>query len=191
MGEGDAILCCCAVFVGVLLLTAIPMIILAVKSYTPHCYLHDLYIPALNTKLPTTSNTSAFAAAATFIFFDVKLQNGITSDSVRFRYSNSTLAFYYASKTIANYTVARFSQGKEETTHLHDVVETLGMPWRDALAAVSGGSTAAFTVELATTVKVRREFGRSGHKVLLLRADVNVNGSGERVRNKAIRLVAK
>ncbi|KAL8461273.1 hypothetical protein ACS0TY_032663 [Phlomoides rotata] len=189
----NQILCGCAVLVGVvLLLTCIPMIILSVKSYTPHCYLHDLYIPALNTKLPTSiSNTSAFAVAATFIFFDVKLQNGITSDSVRFRYSNSTLAFYYASKTIANYTVARFSQGKEETTHLHDVVETLGMPWRDALAAVSGGSTAAFTVELATTVKVRREFGRSGHKVLLLRADVNVNGSGERVRNKAIRLVAK
>ncbi|KAL8531646.1 hypothetical protein ACS0TY_008295 [Phlomoides rotata] len=64
------------------------------------------------------------------------------------------------------------------------------MPWRDALTAVSAGSTAAFTIELATRVKVRRDIGCSGHKVLLLRADVNVNGSGERVRNKDIRLVA-
>ncbi|KAL8468823.1 hypothetical protein ACS0TY_031865 [Phlomoides rotata] len=171
---------CCAICCGLpLLLTIIIMTYLALKTYTPSCSITDLYIPALDTRL----NSSA-----TFIFFDLQLDNNIKSDGVGYEFMNPTLVFYYTASPVANFTLPRFSQGDDTTAHLRDLVETRGMPWFDAFAKVSGGSTAAFTVEFAAGVKVNRQVGRSRNKELLVRAVVEVNCFGEKVQKKDIKL---
>lgn len=158
----------CAVCFG------LPLVLTFKSNYTPSCSINDLYIPTLDTRLPIFS--------ATFIFFDLHLDNNIGSDGVHYEFINLTLAFYYAWNMIANYTVPRFSQGDDKTAHLRDLVVTAGYlgPMR---------FLAAFTVEFSATVKVDRDVGHSRDKQLLLRADMEVNDLGKKVQNKDIELL--
>lgn len=191
-GPGREVKCCWALICGVVLLFVSGILLyMAFRTYTPSCSITDLYIPALDTSSPIFNSSAA--PAATFIFFDLQLDNREEHDNHRYEFINITLAFYTnvtAGFPIANYTVPKFSQGDEETAHLRDLVETLPiMPWSDALAAVSGGSTVAFTVEFAATVKVKRSLGHTGDKELWWRGYVEVNDSGEIVQKKDIKLV--
>ncbi|KAL8468825.1 hypothetical protein ACS0TY_031867 [Phlomoides rotata] len=182
---GDCAKVCGFCCVLPLLLTFLIWLVLALQTYTPSCSIKELYIPALNTRLPIF-NTSA--PAATFIFFDLQLDNRVKSAGVGYEYMNPTLAFYYTGFPVANFTLPRFSQGDDDKAHLRDLVETRGMPWSDALAAVSGGFTAAFTLEFSARVKVNGDLWHT-YTELLLRGDVEVNDSGEKLQKKDIKLV--
>ncbi|PIN12647.1 hypothetical protein CDL12_14734 [Handroanthus impetiginosus] len=178
----------CVVCFG-LLIWFIRMIFLFSESKMPIAHIQDFYIPALNTKLPNFNSTTT---TANFIFFDLELKNEMKEVGVR--YHNVDLTFYYSTPkpsllSIVHYTIPGFYQGHDKAAHRCDVVETRGMPWLDAFAAVSNGSTVVFTVELFTAVKLKRFFGSySKTKQLLLGADVEVNGYGERVQKKSIKL---
>ncbi|KAL8461274.1 hypothetical protein ACS0TY_032664 [Phlomoides rotata] len=181
---GGAKVCgiCCVVL---LVLTFSIWLDYALQTNTPSCSIKELYIPALDTRLPIF-NTSA--PAATFIFFDLQLDNHIKTAGVGFEYMNPTLTFYYTGFPVANFTLPRFSQGEDDEAHLRDLVETRGMPWSDALAAVSGGFTATFTLEFSARVKVNQDLWHT-YTELLLRGDVEVNDSGEKLQKKDIKLV--
>ncbi|PIN11089.1 hypothetical protein CDL12_16320 [Handroanthus impetiginosus] len=155
----------------------------------PTVHIQDFYIPALNTKLPNFNSTTA---TANFIFFDLELKNEMKQVGVR--YKNVDLTFYYSTPkpsllSVANYTIPGFYQGRDKAAHCCDVAETRGMPWLDASAAVSNGSTVVFRLELSAAVKLKRFFGSySKTKQLLLGANVEVNGYGEKVQKKNIKL---
>ncbi|KAL2524546.1 protein NDR1 [Abeliophyllum distichum] len=102
---------------------------------------------------------STATTAANFIFFDLKLQN-----------------------------VMEDNDGHKKTAHRRDVVLTHGVNWDDAFAAVLNGSKVVFRVDLAGKVKLKRFFSYSRTKALVVGADVEVDGSGNKVRRKAIKL---
>ncbi|PIN12649.1 hypothetical protein CDL12_14736 [Handroanthus impetiginosus] len=155
----------------------------------PRVHIQDFYVPALNTNLPNFNSTTT---TANFIFFDLELKNEMKEVGVR--YKNIDLTFYYSTPkpsliSIANYTIPGFYQGHDKAARRCNVVETRGMPWLDAFAAVSNGSTVVFRVELSAAVKLKRFFGSySKTKHLLLGANVEVNGYGEKVHKKSIKL---
>ncbi|KAL0380508.1 UNVERIFIED_CONTAM: hypothetical protein Sangu_0115100 [Sesamum angustifolium] len=114
---------------------------LSFQNHKPKCYITDLFVPALNTY--TNSSTTR---ANTFIFFDLKLENVMPFNGLR--YDNVNLTFSYNSGgdrstlfiPIAQHTVPGFYQGRRKTAHKRDVTNTRGVPWRDAFAAVSNGT---------------------------------------------------
>lgn len=89
---------------------------------------------------------------------------------------------------MANHTVRGFYQGLKKTAHKRAVVRTRDLPWGDAFAKVSSGSVVDIGVELATTVKLRRCGRYMEREAVALEADVRVDGSGEEVNGKTIRL---
>ncbi|KAK4438625.1 hypothetical protein Salat_0197000 [Sesamum alatum] len=175
----------CICILLLLILTA-PIVIfsLTLVTHKPKFYIEDLYIPALNNS--TQSNATRLN---TFIFFDLKLQNVMPFNGLR--YGDVNLTFFYGSNRslpIAGYTVLGFYQGHKKTAHKRAVVRTRGLPWEDAFGKVSGGSTVAFGVDLATTVKLRRCGFYTKRKAVVAAADVHVGASGEELHNKIVKL---
>ncbi|KAL0388361.1 UNVERIFIED_CONTAM: hypothetical protein Sradi_2717900 [Sesamum radiatum] len=162
---------------------------LSFQNHKPKCYITDLFVPALNTY--TNSSTTR---ANTFIFFDLKLENVMPFNGLR--YDNVNLTFSYNSGgdrstlfiPIARHTVPGFYQGRRKTAHKRDVTDTRGVPWRDAFAAVSNGTAAVFQVELATNVKSKQYFWYAEKQRLTVRGIVDVGSAGLKENNVAIRL---
>lgn len=147
----------------------------------PRCYIQDFYVPALDLS-ETTSNTTINPC----LFFDLALENILNDHSLR--YGDVNLTFSYGRNAVANYIVPNFYQGKGKTAHRREVVETRGVPWEDAIKAVSNGSKAVFRVDLAARPRFRFWFWYSKKKGVRIGADVEVDGSGMKVEKDDIRL---
>ncbi|PIN14237.1 hypothetical protein CDL12_13134 [Handroanthus impetiginosus] len=147
----------------------------------PRCFIKEFYVPALDLSQPTTSNTTN-----PFLFFDLALKNILDDHSIR--YGEVNLTFSYNRTPVANYIVPKFYQGTGKTALRRDVVETRGMPWDDALKVVNNGSKAVFRVDLAARPRFRFWFLYSKKKGVRIGADVEVEGTGLKVKKKDIRL---
>ncbi|KAG8369859.1 hypothetical protein BUALT_Bualt14G0057400 [Buddleja alternifolia] len=182
----------CAICCGLpILIFFTIMIVLSSQAHMPTFTIQDLYIPALNTRFPELINSTLI----TFIFFDLQLElNNVVPDG-GVRYETVDLLFYYGPDQtslipIANYTVPGFYQD-DDTAHRRDVVETRGLPWLDAFQAVSGGSTVVIRVEMAAKMKLERSYWYDEEKEVMLGGNVEVDGSGEMVGKKGIKLKPK
>ncbi|KAK2984799.1 hypothetical protein RJ640_004624 [Escallonia rubra] len=146
----------------------------------PSCSIHAFYVPALN---HTTNSTTA---TNTTIYFDLKLENRNQLKSVY--YDPITLTIYYVpnvtSVPIASYTVPEFYQGRRKTSHRRELVDTRGADFRP----VSNGSMVSFRVDLATKVRFKTWWWKTGRKNLAVRAQVEVNDRGEKAEKKGIKL---
>lgn len=151
----------------------------------PRCYVRDLYVPALDlTAAP--ANASSNATINPILFFALQLRNNLNIRSVS--YNDIGLTFYYGRKAVASAVVPGFYQGSLRTAQRRGVVDTRGVPWEDALRAVSAGSTAGFRVELAAQPRFKVLFWYSKVKKVRVAADVAVDASGMKAVGYRIRL---
>ncbi|KAL2457925.1 Protein NDR1 [Forsythia ovata] len=174
--------CCCA----------LPFIIffiwlgLNVELYKPRFYIQNIYVPALS-----RLDNSEDGRSNNLIFFDLELENSMTIKGVH--YDNVNLTFFYGPNTghpIGNYTVPEFYQGEGKKTARRDVVVTYGVPWDDAMKAVSNRSKVVFRLGLATKVKFKYFFLYSKKKGVDVGANVEVNDYGRKVQQEAIKLTS-
>ncbi|KAL0284764.1 UNVERIFIED_CONTAM: protein NDR1 [Sesamum calycinum] len=100
--------------------------------------------------------------ATPFNFFDLELENVMPFNGLHYDNVNPTLSYNCSGDRstlfipIAQHMVPGFYQGMRKTAH--KMTMTHGVPWGDAFAAVSNGSTAVFRVDLATNVKSKQYF---------------------------------
>lgn len=185
MADDDDCVDCCGYVAACLILLSIIIIpitffSLSMVTKNPKIYVQDLYIPALN---------GTPSSDATFFFVDLKLHNAMHYNGLS--YGDLNLTFFYGgnrSIPVADYAVAGFYQGKGKTAHKTAVVRARGMPWEDALDRISRGLTVDLAVDLAGTVKLRRCGIYLKRKPVALAAVVSLDGSGEELDQKAVRL---
>lgn len=75
----------------------------------------------------------------------------------------------------------------------YEALESCGLRWEETLHKVSGGSMVALTVVLAARYRLERcdqedDCSYTKLKTIVVEADVQVDGYGEKVSNKPIRL---
>ncbi|KAL1555599.1 protein NDR1-like [Salvia divinorum] len=169
----------CLVGGGLLTICAIASFLVQQTVYLPgpRCYLEQLYVPALDFSAP--QNTSNSTTTNPFLFFALGLKNNLQIRSIS--YDNITLTFFYGRKAVADYVVPGFYQGMQGNAHRRDVVETRGVPWEDAVGAVSAGGTVGFRVKLAAQPRFKVVFWYSKEKKVRVVATVAVDGSGFKV----------
>ncbi|EYU24885.1 hypothetical protein MIMGU_mgv1a022956mg, partial [Erythranthe guttata] len=113
--------------------------------------------------------------------------NVLTDHSVRYGDVNLTLS--YGRSAVANYVVPTFYQGQGTTVNAREVVETNGLQWLTAAKAVlNNGSAAVFRVDLVARPKVKLWFWYPRRKNMRVGADVEVDGSGMKMKKEDIRL---
>lgn len=178
--SGGCCRCCCS-FILTSGLTALFMWLSLRTSY-PACSIEQFYVPALDN---WTDNQT--------IFFDLLLANRMKEKGVG--YNNISLTFLYGGKgpssiNIANYTVKGFYQGHKKKAHRAELVQTTGVPWAEAIAAVSNNSTVNFGFQLATRVKFKIMFWYTKRHQLKVSGDVVVGGGGQKVNKKGIKLTS-
>ncbi|CAI9784178.1 unnamed protein product [Fraxinus pennsylvanica] len=181
-GSGGCVNCCCS-FIFTLGLTAL-FLWLSLRTSKPTCSVQKFLVPSLN----KTDNSTTTRNNHT-IFFDIKLDNRMKDKGVD--YDTINLTFFYGqnySFPIANYTVPGFYQGHDKHTSRKAVVETNGVPWEAAFEAVSNVSTVAFRVRLATRVKFKILVFYTKRHNLIVKGDIQVNDSGEKMNKKGIKL---
>ncbi|KAK4425452.1 protein NDR1 [Sesamum alatum] len=189
MNESEELKTFCKCLLGIL--TFVICFCMSFQNHKPKCYITDLFVPALNT-YPNSSTTTT--RANTFIFFDLKLENVMPFNGLRYDNVNLTFSYNYGGYRstlflpIARHTVPGFYQGVRKTAHKRDVTTTRGVPWGDAFAAVSNGSTAVFRVDLATNVKSKQYFWYAKKQRLAVRGIVEVGSAGLKENKAAIRL---
>ncbi|CAK9150285.1 unnamed protein product [Ilex paraguariensis] len=172
---GGCCRCCCS-FILTSGLTAL-FLWLSLRTSNPKCSIQNFYVPALNKTLNSTTNHT--------IFFDLKLDN--TNKDKGVHYDAVNLTFYYGpnvSFLIGNYTVHGFYQGHGKNTHRKYLLDTRGVPWDEALKAVSNGSLAVFRVDLVTAVRFRIIGFKTKRHKLDLKANVEVDGTGDKLKKK-------
>ncbi|KAL7128910.1 hypothetical protein ABFS83_13G026100 [Erythranthe nasuta] len=163
----------------------------------PRFFVKEFYVPALDlSQSPTTSNnnnkntfTNNTIITNPCLFFDLAFVNIDDEHSVR--YGDVNLTFSYGGRNnnaVANYVVRSFDQGWWEVDYRREVVESRGVPWEDAVKAVSNGSTVVFRVDLAARPKFWEGMWYSKKKRVRIGADVEVDGTGLKVKKKDIRL---
>ncbi|KAL7086858.1 hypothetical protein ACP275_13G028300 [Erythranthe tilingii] len=164
----------------------------------PRFYVKEFYVPALDlSQLPTTSNNNNNNKNNSInnsiitnpcLFFDLAFFNIEDEHSVRYGDVNLTFSYGSRNNTVANYVVGSFDQGWLEVDYRREVVESHGVPWEDAVKAVSNGSTVVFRVDLAARPKFWEGWWYSKKKGVRIGADVEVDGTGLKVKKKDIRL---
>ncbi|CAA3001199.1 NDR1-like [Olea europaea subsp. europaea] len=176
---------CCLIIVFIITLLIILITVKTIKE-SPSCSVKNFYVPALNRL--DNANTSS---SNNFIFFDLQLKNGL--DEISVRYDPINLAFFYGPNTslsIGNYTLGGFHQGKKKGAQRRDVVETHGVPWDDAVKAVSNGSTVIFRLDLTAKIRFKEWFFMSKKRNLAVWANMEINNSGKKVQKEAIELTS-
>ncbi|XP_073147929.1 protein NDR1-like [Henckelia pumila] len=179
---GDWVWCCC-ILIFTSGLTALCMWLSLLTSY-PTCSIEQFYVPALNATANSADNRT--------IFFRLLLANRMKDKGVR--YSNISLTFLYGGKSsasvVANHTVKGFYQGYKKKANRAELVQATGVPWEEAVTAVSGGSTVNFGVRLGTRVKFKIVFWYTKWHNLAMVGDVEVGGGGQKVGKKGIKLTS-
>ncbi|XP_051124948.1 protein NDR1-like [Andrographis paniculata] len=184
--SGGAMAECCQRCCGFIITSGLAALFLwlSLRTSAPTCSIQDFYVPALNISGNFSGNHS--------LYFDLKLDNQMKDKSVH--YANITLTFFYNNATphlpIANFTVPEFKQGHKKNTRRKALVEAAGVPWSAAIGAVSNGSssTVSFSVRLVTRVKYKIVFWYTKRHSLAVAGDVEVNGSGKKVKKKGIKM---
>ncbi|XP_047949697.1 uncharacterized protein LOC125195607 [Salvia hispanica] len=187
---GSNTICTCCILFS--LLFASPFVILITLSYVgvkPRFYIQELYIPSLNT---SNSHTLNLSNPNTSIIIDLKFKREIAYVGLRYENINITL-FYGPNRTsLGSALIAGFKQGKKKNARRRAVVDARGLPWEEAFARVSGGSTVVVAVEVATGYMLRRcnedDCYYTEAKEVLVAADLVVDGSGLEVSKKPTRL---
>ncbi|KAL9145208.1 hypothetical protein ABFS82_13G025900 [Erythranthe guttata] len=168
-------------------LAILVFISLTVDLRGPRCYIEEFYVPALDLsqKNPTSNNNSIIINPC--LFFDLAFHNVLTYRSVYYE-DRVNVTFSYGRSAVASYAVPTFFQGKGKTAHRREVVESRGVPWETAVEEVLNGSTAVFRVDLAARPRFMFWFWYSKKKNVRIGADVEVDGSGMKVKKEYIRL---
>ncbi|EYU24879.1 hypothetical protein MIMGU_mgv11b016972mg [Erythranthe guttata] len=110
-------------------------------------------------------------------------------DDHRVHYGDVNLTFSYDggnNKAVGNYVVRSFDQGWLDVDYRREVVESRGVPWEDAVKAVTNGSTVVFRVDLAARIEF--DLFNSKKKNVRIGADVAVDGTGLKLKREDIRL---
>ncbi|KAL3821570.1 hypothetical protein ACJIZ3_007475 [Penstemon smallii] len=175
--------CCCGFCFRFIITSGFAALFLwlSLRTSSPKCSIQDFYVPALSLTHQSSNNHT--------LYFDLKLDNGMKDKGVR--YDNISLTFYYgqnSSLPIGNYTVPGFYQGHGKKAHRKPSVEVRGVPWEAAIGAVSNGSRVAFRVGLVTRVRFKIVFWFTKRHNLVVGANVEVDGSGKKIKKKGIRL---
>ncbi|KAL0380506.1 UNVERIFIED_CONTAM: hypothetical protein Sangu_0114900 [Sesamum angustifolium] len=130
MSGSEEVKAVCKFLLGVFMLVI--CFCLSFQNHKPKCYITDLFVPALN----TYTNISSATRANTFIFFDLKLENVMPFNGLRYNNVNLTFSYNYGTGErsalfipIARHTVPGFYQGMRKTAHKRDVTTTHGVPW--------------------------------------------------------------
>ncbi|EYU24882.1 hypothetical protein MIMGU_mgv1a020490mg, partial [Erythranthe guttata] len=158
----------------------------------PRFYIKEFYVPALDliSQSPITTsnnNNNNTLPINPCLFFDFAFVN-IENEHI-VRYGDANLTFSYGrNNAVANYVVRSFDQGSWEVDYRREVVESRGVPWEDAVKAVSNGSTVVFRVDLAVPPKFWEGMWYSKKKGVRIGADVEVDGTGLKVKRNDIRL---
>ncbi|KAG6407047.1 hypothetical protein SASPL_130029 [Salvia splendens] len=173
--------CCYICTCLIILVLPITLISLSLKTHNPRISVEDLYLPALNAAVP--SNVTRLN---TFLFIDLRLENAMHLNGLRYEAVNLTLS--YAGAAVAEGAVAGFYQGMMKTARKAAVLRTRGMPWEDAFDRVSRGLTVDVAVEVAMAVKLRRCGVYMKRRVVLVEGVVSLDGSGEEVDERVVRL---
>ncbi|GKC72400.1 hypothetical protein Tco_1118283 [Tanacetum coccineum] len=168
---------CCASFILTLGLASLFMW-LSLRTSNPILSIQDIYIPALNKTLNSTSYTQ--------IYIDLKLDNvnkdkGVHYDQlyVTLQYYNSTSSGTKFGVTMSNYTINGFYQGHEKNTRRKLWVDTYNVTWDDVTL---------IEVDLKTAIRFKILFWNTKRHRLVLRGDFEVNDVGKKVSQKGTRL---
>ncbi|KAG6404876.1 hypothetical protein SASPL_132453 [Salvia splendens] len=182
MSDGDAAACCCCIWTCLIILALpISLISLSLKTHNPRISVEDLYIPAINVAAPSNATR-----LNTFVFIDLRLKNAMPLNGLRYQVVNLTLS--YGGAAVAEGAVAGFYQGMMKTARKTAVLRTWGMPWEEAFDRIARGLTVDVAVEVAMAVKLRRCGVYMKRKVVVVEGVVSVDGSGEEVDEKVVRL---
>ncbi|KAL9145209.1 hypothetical protein ABFS82_13G026000 [Erythranthe guttata] len=188
---------CTLIILAVTLSISVTLYLMANIHRGPRFYVKEFYVPALDlSQLPTTSNNnnkSNFINNTIItnpcLFFDLAFLNIEYERIVRYGDVNLTFSYGRNNNAVANYVVRSFDQWWWEVDYRREVVESQGVPWEDAVKAVLNGSKVVFRVDLAARPKFKRQFGTySKKKDVRIGADVEVDGTGLKVKRKDIRL---
>ncbi|KAL1555597.1 protein NDR1-like [Salvia divinorum] len=179
----DAAACCLAICLSIIVLP-ITLISLTLKTHNPKVSVEDLYIPAINVAAPSNATH-----LNTFVFIDLRLRNSMPLTGLRYEALNLSL-FYGGDRSlaVAEGAVAGFYQGMKKTARKTAVLRTRGLPWEDAFDRISRGLTVDIAVEVAMAVKLRRWGVYRKRKVVVVAGVVSLDGSGEEVDEKVVRL---
>lgn len=179
----------CFVFVFVFIFAvAITIVAISYVHGKPRLYIQDLYIPSLHNSTNNNINST--------IFIDFKFLRTMPLNTLRFEDFNVTL-FYGTDRSlpVGNQTLRGFSQGIKGRSHKRVAVEAHALPWDDAFRRISGGMAVELVVELVAIAKYEHcDYDRpsqctwSEGEAEAVAADVLVDGSGEKVGPKPIRL---
>ncbi|XP_071703702.1 protein NDR1-like [Rutidosis leptorrhynchoides] len=170
----------CFGFILTLGLTSFFMWLLLRTNSNPILSIQDIYIPALNKTLNSTSYQS--------IYIDLKLDNVNKFKGIYYDQLNITLLYYNQSDSnendktlspISNYTLRGFYQGHKKNTRRKNWTETYGLP-------VDGG--VVFKVDLETKIRFKILFWKTKRHRLVVGADFEVNDLGQKVQKKGTRL---
>ncbi|XP_076893237.1 protein NDR1-like [Bidens hawaiensis] len=168
---------CCFSFTLTLGLTSLFMW-LSLRTSNPILSIQDVYIPALNKTLNSTSYQQ--------IYLDLKLDNTNKDKGVHYDPLNITLQYYLNNNgtriTVSNYTLGGFYQGHNKKARRKNWTEMYGVPWEDA---ANGG---VFRVDLTTAIRFKIVFWKTKRKRLVVGADFEVNDVGKKKQYKGTRL---
>lgn len=173
--------CCCICTCLIILVLPITLISLSLKTHSPRVSVEDLYLPALNVAVPSNATR-----LNTFLFIDLRLENAMPLNGLRYEAVNLTLS--YAGAAVAEGAVAGFYQGMKKTARKAAVLRTRGVPWEEAFDRVARGLTVDIAVEVAMAVKLRRCGVYMKRKVVVVGGVVSLDGSGEEVDERVVRL---
>ncbi|KAK1364992.1 hypothetical protein POM88_040553 [Heracleum sosnowskyi] len=145
------------------------------------CSLQSFYVPQLS---GSTNNRS--------IYFDVKLQNKLSTIGVYYDDLNLSFHLYNQNKSgmnqVGNYIGHKFYQGSLMTTHLIHNVDTYEMPLESLSLNGSGSTNQIFRVNLQTKVRFANMWKTKRHK-LTVGADVEVDIiTGKEVKEEVVLL---
>nr|XP_043608064.1 protein NDR1-like [Erigeron canadensis] len=177
--SGTACFRCCFSFVLTLGLTALFMW-LSLRTSNPVLSIQDVYIPALNKTLNSTSYQS--------IYLDIKLDNENKDKGIYYDQINITIRYHdqiNATKPsqnipISNYTIPGFYQGHKKHTRRKNWTDTHGLLPLDGMAI--------FRVDLMTGIRFKILFWKTKKHRINVGADFEVSDKGQKVQKKGTRL---
>ncbi|KAJ0548077.1 putative protein NDR1 [Helianthus annuus] len=184
---GSSCFRCCFSFTLTLGLTSLFMW-LSLRTSNPILSIQDIYIPALNKTLNSTTYQK--------IYIDLKFDNTNKDKGIYYHPINVTLHYYINDSTsisspkiqISNYTIRGFYQGHNKKARRKDWVDTYGVPWEAAVETVDGGGLAVFRVDLTTVIRFKILVWKTKKHRLVVGTDFEVNGVGKKERKKGTRL---
>ncbi|CAN4114068.1 unnamed protein product [Withania somnifera] len=150
---------------------------LSLRTTKPKCSIRDVYVRGLDKSVDSNNNT---AKRDNHLSFQLNLKNEMKDKGIR--YDEIKLSFYYGTNTsypIGNFIFVGFKQGKDKEASKSGMIETLNMPWNDAIKAVSNGSKASFRVDVSSRIKYKITFWYTKKHNYFVENKVEVDDTGK------------